>query len=94
MQTKGNETSTKIRDSDQNYQPRIAQKQSQQKGREPIFRYQIFFHGYCYCFSNFGHKDANCEFNFRSMQLRISKNSQLLQHRTRQLVSKQQQHTT
>ena len=28
------------------------------------------------------------------MQLRISKNSQLLQHRTRQTMSKQEQHTT
>ena len=53
--------------------------------------YQIFFHGYCCCCSNFGHKAANFAFNFRNMQ---SKNSQLLQHRTRQSTSKQEQHTT
>ena len=38
MQTKGNETSTRIRNS-----YKIAQKHSQQKGRPPRFRYQIFF---------------------------------------------------
>ena len=94
MQTKGNEASTRIKNSNQNYQPRIAQKHSQQKGRPPRFRYQILFHGYCYCCSNFGHNVANCEFNFKSMQLRISKNIQLLQHRTRQSMSKQEHHTT
>ena len=85
LPTKGNkdEIGTKIRNSDQKYQPIFAQEQSQQKGRQPIFRYPIFFHGYYYCCCNFGHKAANCAFNFRSMQLRISKNCELLQHRTR-----------
>ena len=64
MQTKGNEASTKVRNSDQNYQPRNAQKHSQQKEIPPILRYQIFFYGYYYCCSNFSHKAANCEFNF------------------------------
>ena len=67
MQTKAIETSTKIKNSDHNYQPRIAQKQIQQKGRQPRFRYQSFFHGYYYCCSNFGHKVANCAFNFRNI---------------------------
>ena len=95
MQTKGNadETSTKIKNSDKKYQPRFVQEQSQEKGRHPRFRYQIFFHGYCYC-SNFGHKVANCVFNLKSMQLNISKNSQLQQHRTRTTMSKQEHHTT
>ena len=68
VQKKGNEASTRIINSDYNYKPRIAQKHSQQKGRPPRFRYQIFFHGYCYCFSNFGHKTANWAFNFRNIQ--------------------------
>ena len=85
LQTKGNETSIKITNSNQNNQPRIAQKQSQQKGRQPRFNYQSFFHGYCYCCSNFGHKVANYAFNFRNMQ---SKNNKFLQHRTRQSTSK------
>ena len=52
---------------------------------------QNVFHGYCYCCSNFGQEDANYAFNFRNMQ---SKSNQLLQHRTRQLASKQELHTT
>ena len=42
MQTKGNEASTRIKNLDHNYQPRIAQKHSQQKGRPPRFRYNFF----------------------------------------------------
>ena len=42
MQTKGNEASTRIRNLDQNYQPRIAQKHSQQKGIPSRFKYQFF----------------------------------------------------
>ena len=42
MQTKGNEASTRVRISDQNYQPRNVQKHSQQKERPPRLRYQIF----------------------------------------------------
>ena len=66
------------------------QEQSQQKIKQPIsrgkkiFRYQIFFYGYCYYCSNFGHKAANCGIKFRSMQLRRSHNEQWLQHRTKQ----------
>ena len=36
VQTKGNETSTRIINLDQNYQPWIAQKQIKQKARKPI----------------------------------------------------------
>ena len=42
MQTKGNEASTRVRNLDQNYQPRNVQKHSQQKERPPRLRYQIF----------------------------------------------------
>ena len=65
--------------------------QSTIKGIPPRFKNQNLFHGYCYCCSNFGHKAANCAFNFRNIQ---SKNSQLLQHRTRKSASKQEQHRT
>jgi hypothetical protein len=55
----------------------------------PSFRYQNFFHGYCfYCF-NFGHNIENCQIKFRDMQLRRSRNKQSLQHRTKQLMSRQ-----
>ena len=43
MQTKGNEASTRVRNSYQNYQPRNVQKHSQQKKRPPRVRYQNFF---------------------------------------------------
>ena len=62
--------------------------------RQPRFRYQGFFHGYCYYSSNFGHKIANCAFKFRSMQLRMPNNDELLQHRTRKSLSNQQLHAT
>ena len=43
MQTKGDETSTRIINSDQNYQPRIAHKQSQQKGKSQESCTKSFF---------------------------------------------------
>jgi len=61
---------------------------------QPRFRYQKFFNGYCFCCSNFGHKDANCVFNFRNIQQRMSSNNQILQHRARQSMRKQEHHTT
>jgi hypothetical protein len=57
--------------------------------RRPSFRYQNFFHGYCFYCSNFGHKIANCQIKFRDMQLRRSINKQSLQHRTKQPMSRQ-----
>jgi hypothetical protein len=56
--------------------------------RRPSFRYQNFFHGYCFYFSNFGHKIANCQIKFRDMQLRRSRNKQSLQHRTKNPMSR------
>jgi hypothetical protein len=52
--------------------------------RRPSFKYQNLFHGYCFYFSNFGHKIANCQIKFRDIQLRRSRNKQSLQHRTKQ----------
>jgi hypothetical protein len=57
--------------------------------RRPSFRYQNFFHGYCFYCSNFGHNIANCQIKFRDMQLRRSRNKQSLQHRTKQPMSRQ-----
>jgi hypothetical protein len=57
--------------------------------RRPSFRYQNFFHGYCFYCSNFGHKIANCQIKFRDMQLMRSRNKQYLQHRTKQPMSRQ-----
>jgi hypothetical protein len=49
----------------------IYQKMEQQMPRiRASFRYQNFFHGYCFYCSNFGHKIANCQIKFRDMQLR------------------------
>jgi hypothetical protein len=57
--------------------------------RRPSFRYQNFFHGYCFYCSNFGHKIANCQINFRDTQLRKSINKKSLQHKTKQPMTKQ-----
>jgi hypothetical protein len=54
----------------------------------PSFRYRNLFHGYCFYCSNFGHKIANCQINFRDMQLRRSRNKKYLQHRTKQPMSR------
>ena len=78
-----------MRDYGQKYLSIFAQEQIQQNMRQPIperqqrFTCQDFLHGYCYCCSNFVHKVANCDFDFRSMQLRMPNNDELLQHRTR-----------
>jgi hypothetical protein len=32
--------------------------------RQPFSRYTIFFYGYCFYCSNFGHKDVNCSLIF------------------------------
>ena len=61
---------------------------------QPRFRYKNVFNGYCFCCSNFGHKAANCVFNFRHLQQRMYSNNQMLQHRVRQSMSKQERHTT
>jgi hypothetical protein len=68
----------------------IYQKMEQQMPRiRPSFRYQNFFHGYCFYCSNFGHKIANCQIKFRDMQLRRSRNKQSLQHITKHPMSRQ-----
>ena len=61
--------------------------------RQPRFRYHNFFNGYYFCCSNFGHKAANCEFNFRNRYQRISNNNQLLQCKLNQTVGNQNHHT-
>jgi hypothetical protein len=45
-----------IPDKKQRYQ----KMEQQMPRRRPSFRYQNFFHGYCFYYSNFGHKIANC----------------------------------
>jgi hypothetical protein len=74
-----------IPDKKQRYQ----KMEQQMPRRRPSFRYPNFFHGYCFYCSNFGHKIANCQINFRDMQLRRSRNKQSLQHRTNQPMSRQ-----
>jgi hypothetical protein len=53
------------------------------------FKYQNFFHGYCFYCSNFGRKIANFQIKFRYVQLRRSRNKQYLQHRTKHPMSRQ-----
>jgi hypothetical protein len=74
-----------IPDKKQRYQ----KMEQQMQRRRPSFRYQNFFHGYCFYCSNFGHKIANCQIKFRDMQLRSSRNKQYLQHRTKKPMSRQ-----
>jgi hypothetical protein len=63
--------------------------EQQMSRRRPSFRYQKFFHGYCFYCSNFGHNIANFQINFRDMKLRRSRNKHSLQHRTKQPMSRQ-----
>jgi hypothetical protein len=72
-----------------NKNQRYQKMEQQMPRRRPSFRYQNFFHGYCFHCSNFGHKIANCQIKFRNMQLRRSRNKQSLQHRTKQPMSRQ-----
>ena len=64
----------RIENSDQLYQSSSSNGQGHRKTsqsisrRQRMFRYHNFFHGYCLCCFNFGHKDAKCDFNFRSMR--------------------------
>jgi hypothetical protein len=53
-----------IPDKKQRYQK---MEQKMPRRRRPSFRYQNFFHGYCFYFSNCGHKIANCQIMFRNM---------------------------
>jgi hypothetical protein len=62
--------------------------EQQMPRRRPSFRYQNFFHGYCFYCSNFGHKIVNCQIKFRDMQLRRSRNKQSLQHRTKKSMNR------
>jgi hypothetical protein len=73
-----------IPDKNQRYQ----KMEQQMPRRRPSFRYQNFFHGYYFYYSNFGHKIANCQITFRDTQLRRSRNKQYLQHRTKQPMSR------
>ena len=49
--------------------------------KQPKFRYQIFFNGYCYCCSDFSHNAVNCVFNFRNIQRRMFSDNQMMQHK-------------
>jgi hypothetical protein len=60
--------------------------------RRQIFsRYKDFFYGYCFFYSNFGHKAINCSLRFRYEQSRYSMNNYLPQQRLRQPSNKQLQ---
>jgi len=74
-----------IPDQEQRYQ----NMEQQIPRKKQFFKYQNFFHGYYFYYSNFGHKIANCQIKFRDMQLRRSRNKQYLQHRTKQPMSRQ-----
>jgi hypothetical protein len=60
--------------------------------RRQIFSwYKGFFYGYCFFFSNFGHKAMNYSLRFRYEQSRYSTNNHLPQQRSRQPSNKQPQ---
>ena len=79
------------REHEEDLQNRMARKFTPR--RQPRLRYQNFFNGYCLCCSNFGHKAANCDINFRNRHHRISSNYQILQHKLKQSVSNQKHYT-
>jgi hypothetical protein len=47
--------------------------------RRPFSRYKEFFYGYCFYYSNFGHKVVNCSLRLRHKQLRFPRNKYLPQ---------------
>jgi hypothetical protein len=49
--------------------------------RQPISRYKEFFYGYCFYYSNFGHKAVNCSLRLRHEQLRFQRNKYFPQQR-------------
>jgi hypothetical protein len=52
--------------------------------RHTFSRFKDFFYGYCFFFSNFGHKAINCSLRFRYEQSSFSRNNylplQILRH--------------
>jgi hypothetical protein len=59
--------------------------------RQTFSRYKGFFYGYCFFFSNFGHKAINCSLRFRYEQSSFSRNNYLPPQRLRQPSNKQSQ---
>jgi hypothetical protein len=56
--------------------------------RQPFSKYKEFFCGYCFCCSNFGHKDVNCSLRLRHEKLRFPRNKYLTQQRMIQTRNK------
>jgi hypothetical protein len=56
--------------------------------RQLFSRYKGFFYGYCYFYSNFGHKVVNCSLRFKYEQSKYSRNRYLPQQRMRQPSNK------
>jgi hypothetical protein len=52
--------------------------------RQSFSKYKVFFYGYYFFCSNFGHKAVKCSLRFRYEQSRCSKNDYLPQKRLRQ----------
>jgi hypothetical protein len=50
---------------------------------QPFFRYKGFFYGYCFFYSNFGHKVVNCSLRSRYLKSRYLRNNYLPQQRLR-----------
>jgi hypothetical protein len=59
--------------------------------RQTFSRYKGFFYGYCFFYSNFGHKAIKCSLRFRYEQSRYSTNNHLPEQRSRQPRNKQPQ---
>jgi hypothetical protein len=54
-------------------------------------RYKDFFYGYCFLYSNFGHKAITCSLRFRYEQSRYTMDNYLPQQKLRQPSNKQSQ---
>jgi hypothetical protein len=59
--------------------------------RQPLSRYKEFFYGYCFYYSNFGHKAVNCSLRLRHEQLIFQRNKYLPQQRMMQPNNKPSQ---
>jgi len=67
----------RVKYADQNYNYKH-QNSMYYSRNQPMVRYVNFFNGYCFCCSNFGHRAANCFYNFRNVQRRMSNNKQMI----------------
>ena len=72
------ESNVRVKHSYQNYKYEHQNSIHYFPRNQPKVMYFNFFNGYCFCYSNFGHRAANYFYNFRNFQWRIPSNNQMI----------------